>query len=103
MKSEIIKERKITLQLSDQDCEEISIMAGRNGLSVPELLENFIADLTGGMRSNGSDERALADQWFDRCFGMFPQKNTLLCHLLIWLIKKWMEEKQMLIGEENEY
>lgn len=79
-----IKERTLKLKLSDADCEKISKQAGKHGLTVAELLENFIGDLVGGTYSNGSDERDYADQWFDRCwFGMFPE-NTLLHHLLDW-------------------
>ena len=52
-----IKERTITLKLSDADVERISNKAERHGLTVSELLENFIGDLVGGTYSNGSDER----------------------------------------------
>lgn len=77
-----IKERTLKLKLSDADCERIAKQAGRHGLTVAKLLENFIGDLVGGTYSNGSDERDFADRWFERCwFGMFPE-NTLLRHLL---------------------
>lgn len=77
-----IKERTITLQLSDHDCERIAREAGVVGLTVGELLENFIGDLTDGTYSNGSDERMYAELWFKRCmFSMFPSQ-TLLRHLL---------------------
>lgn len=77
-----IKERTITLKLSDADCERIAEKAGKHGLTVGNLLENFIGDLVDGTYSNGSDERRMADEWFERCwFGMFPEK-TLLRHLL---------------------
>lgn len=47
-------------------------------MTVSKLLENFIADLIDGTFSNGSDERDLAKQWFNRCwFGMFPEKTFL--------------------------
>lgn len=73
-----IRERNICLNLSDADVQRISEKAGRVNLSVSELLQNFIGDLVGGTYSNGSDERDLADQWFDRCwFGMFPDKTFL--------------------------
>lgn len=79
-----IKERIITLKLSDADCERISKKVGKHGLTVGQLLENFIGDLVGGTYSNGSDERYRAEQWFERCwFGMFPEE-TLLLHLLEW-------------------
>lgn len=79
-----IKERNITVKLSDADCERMVRKCGEHGLTVGELIENFIGDLVDGTYSNGSDERMFADQWFDRCwFGMFP-KQTLLNHLICW-------------------
>lgn len=79
-----IKERTITLKLSDADCERISKKVGKHGLTVGQLLENFIGDLVSGTYSNGSDERMYAEQWFERCwFGMFPEE-TLLKYLLDW-------------------
>jgi hypothetical protein len=68
--------------LSDADCKRISEKAGKHGITVGQLLENFIGDLVDGTYSNGSDERYRADQWFERCwFGMFPE-DTLLKYLL---------------------
>lgn len=79
-----IKERTITLNLSDADCERIVKKVGKHGLTVGKLLENFIGDLVDGTYSNGSDERNFAEQWFERCwFGMFPEE-TLLKYLLEW-------------------
>lgn len=62
-----IKERSLTLKLSDADVERLFIKAGGAGLTVSELLENFIGDLVDGTYSNGSDERDIVEQWFDRC------------------------------------
>jgi hypothetical protein len=79
---ETIKERTITLKLSDADCERISKLVGKHEITVSQLLENFIGDLVSGTYSNGSDERYMAEQWFNRCwFGMFPEE-TLLKYLL---------------------
>ena len=81
---ETIKERTIKLKLSDADCERIAEKAGMHGLTVANLLENFIGDLVDGTYSNGSDERHYAERWFERCwFAAFP-KQTLLRHLLEW-------------------
>lgn len=81
---ETIRERKITVKLSDADCDRLARKCGEHGLTIGELIENFVGDLVGGTYSNGSDERAYANQWFDRCwFGMFPEL-TLLNHLLCW-------------------
>ena len=77
-----IKERNILVKLSDADCERLLSKCGEHGLTVGELIENFIGDLVGGTYSNGSDERMYAEQWFDRCwFGIFSEP-TLLNHLL---------------------
>lgn len=76
-----IKERTIKLKLSDADCERISKKAGKCGISVGILLENFIGDLVGGTYTNGSDECSFADDWFERCWFSTP-KETLLKHLL---------------------
>lgn len=76
------RERNITVKLNDEECRRLIEKCGEHGLTVGELVENFICDLVGGSRSNGSDERMHAEQWFDRCwFGMFPE-DTLLRHLL---------------------
>ena len=48
---ETIKERIVKLELSDADCERISRKAGISGLTVSELLENFIGDLVNGTYS----------------------------------------------------
>ena len=75
---ETISERNIILKLSDADVQRIWKKVGSVGLSISELLENFIGDLVDGTYSNGSDERELANQWFERCgFGMFPDKPFL--------------------------
>lgn len=70
--------------MSDADVKRISEMAGSHGLTVGELIQNFIGDLVGGTYSNGSDERMYAEQWFNRCwFGMFPDL-TFLRYLIEW-------------------
>lgn len=79
---ETIKERTITLKLSDADCKRIANKVGKHGITIGQLFENFIGDLVFGTYSNGSDERYMAEQWFQRCwFGMFPEE-TLLRYLL---------------------
>lgn len=77
-----IKERTIQVKLSDADCDRLAKKCGKQGMTIGELIENFIGDLVGGTYSNGSDEREYADQWFNRCeFGRFSEP-TLLSHLL---------------------
>ncbi|MCI7130104.1 MAG: hypothetical protein MSA09_06050 [Lachnospiraceae bacterium] len=82
--TEITKERNITVKLSDTDCKALVEKCGQYGLTVGELLENFIGDLVGSSHSYGSNERMYASQWFAQSsFGMFPEP-TLLNHLLSW-------------------
>lgn len=79
-----IRERNITVKLSDADCNRLARKCGEHGLTVGELIENFIGDLVDGTHSNGSDEKNCAERWFNRCwFGMFSEQ-TLLNHLLHW-------------------
>ena len=76
-----IKERSIKLRLSDADVTRISEKAASVGLTVSELLESFIGDLTDGTYSNGSDERMLANEWFDRCGFSLGTERTFLAFL----------------------
>lgn len=81
---ETIRERNITVELSDADCERLVRKCGKHGLTVGMLIENFVGDLVRGTYSNGSDESMYVNEWFNRCwFGMI-QEPTLLNHLLCW-------------------
>lgn len=63
---ETLKERTVTLRLTDDDCKRLMNRCSYAGMSVPELLEQFIADLTGGAFCNGSDECELVTKWYFR-------------------------------------
>ena len=81
---ETIKPRIITVNLSDADVKRLAEKSGEGGLTISELLENFIGDLVDGTYSNGSDERMYAEQWYQRCwFAMFSD-DTFLKFLLLW-------------------
>ena len=81
---ETIKSRIITVNLSDADVKRLAEKSGEGGLTISELLENFIGDLVDGTYSNGSDERMYAEQWYQRCwFAMFSD-DTFLKFLLLW-------------------
>lgn len=78
----IEKEKNIRVRLTETDCERLSLLCGKISLTVGELIEAFIGDLTGGKYTNGSDERMLADEWLQRCgFSMFA-KETLLKYFI---------------------
>lgn len=77
-----IRERTFSLKLSDSDIERLAAKAARGGLTMEQLLENFIGDLVCGTYYNGSDERMYAQEWFDRCwFGSYGPMSGLLQHL----------------------
>jgi hypothetical protein len=73
----------LTINLYADDLEAVFAKAGKAGLTLEELIENFIGDLTYSDRTrNGSDECEKANEWFERCwFGMFPE-NTFLHYVL---------------------
>lgn len=76
------KERIIRLNLTDEDVKALIAKAGSVGLTVGELIQGFVADLVCGSGAHGSDERGLANAWFDRCgFAAFAPP-TLLHYLL---------------------
>ena len=81
---ETIKPRSITVNLSDADVRRLAEKSGEGGLTISELLENFIGDLVDGTYSNGCVERMYAEQWYQRCwFAMFSD-DTFLKFLLLW-------------------
>ena len=92
---ETIRERKITVKLSDADCDRLARKCGKHGLTIGELIENFVGDLVGGTYSNGSDERDYADQWFE---DWKPEKEPNMDEE-IELIKKWVKEREDFINE----
>ena len=107
--SKTIRERTISLNLSDADVLRISEKAASVGLTVSQLLENFIGDLVCGTYSNGSDERLFANQWLDRCgFTMYAEKSllryALLHEELDGLLRAWDERADLLkdIAEAEE-
>ena len=81
---ETIKPRTITVNLSDADVRRLAEKSGEGGLTISELLENFIGDLVDGTYSNGSDERMYAEQWYQRCWFAMFSGDTFLKFLLLW-------------------
>jgi hypothetical protein len=77
-----LKARTITLNLTDDVIERLAVKTAENNITITELIENFVNDLIGGEYSNGSDERDLANQYFNRLDFQFFKKSTLLAYLL---------------------
>ena len=76
-----IQERQIPIKLTSADCERVMKLCALNDITVAQLLEGFIGDLVNGTYTNGSDERDLARQYFDRC--CYPYKSTTLLKYLL--------------------
>lgn len=95
---ETIRERKITVKLSDADCDRLARKCGEHGLTIGELIENFVGDLVGGTYSNGSDERDYAEELNDMREDWKPEKEPNMDEE-IELIKKWVKEREDFINE----
>ena len=100
---ETIKERTITVRLSDADCERVFKLCGEHNITVAGLVESFIGDLVGGTYTNGSDERDYARRYFERCwFGLFPEE-TLLKFLLYMGYEVYDDFLEVIDDIENGY
>lgn len=64
------KRKKWTIEISmdEEDFQAVLLKAGCVGLTAGELASAFFNDLVHGQYTNGSDERMLAEEYYDRCF-----------------------------------
>jgi len=99
-RNEPLKERTISIRITDSDLQALSEKCGRHGILIKDLFEIFVGDLIGGSFYSGSDEGDLADRWFDR-HGFSFGENSLLHHLLNYgdativgtFLEAWNEKK----------
>ena len=66
-KGEPPKTRRFTVKLTDDTYKRFIEMVERDGTTSAEVLEGFINDLVCGSYTRGSDERMLAQEYYDRC------------------------------------
>lgn len=78
-----IYECRLTLKLTGEDADRLCRKAGEAGVSVPELLEEFIGDLIDGRHTGGSDERECADAWFERRYSMQCDDDDFVRYVLM--------------------
>ena len=71
----------ITLNLTREEAIDLHEKASKANTTMESLLESFVSDLTYSRRSGGSDERDLANEWYERGVGLLPL-NTLLSYML---------------------
>jgi len=92
-----IKPRSISVQLSEADCERLKEKAALGGMTPGELLSAFVGDLVDGTYSQGSDERMMANDWYDRCGFEETAPRNFLRYLLLtqgadgvrWTVGDW--------------
>ena len=70
------EERIIPVKISENDRIQLLEICGRYDITVPQLLENFIADITNSKYSCGSDEREFARKYIKRCYDMPKMEHT---------------------------
>ncbi|MBR5969986.1 MAG: hypothetical protein IK016_06505 [Lachnospiraceae bacterium] len=75
---------KITLELNlnEEDLDRTVKRAARYGIGFKDMIEGFIADLSGKQRRNGSDESDLADAWMRRSYYCPYTEQTFLSFLM---------------------
>lgn len=75
-------DKGVNVEMTDKQYSILTLHALKVGFkSAAELLASFTSDLT-CYHSNGSDERDLADQWFDRAFGIWEETRYFFRYYL---------------------
>ena len=87
---ETIRERKITVKLSDADCDRLARKCGEHGLTIGELIENFVGDK--------ADLEEALEELNDMREDWKPEKEPNMDEE-IELIKKWVKEREDFINE----
>lgn len=71
-----MREIKMELALPEKVCEDLRTFCGQCGLTLDVLLECLIGDITGGVHTQGSDERIYARMWFDNVYSKISIKDA---------------------------
>lgn len=73
-------DKGVNVEMTDNEYSNMTLLALKVGFkSARELLESFVGDLS-GCHTNGSDESDIADQWYDRAFGIWEQIHSYFRH-----------------------
>lgn len=65
------KQHNIKVNLSDKDYKILKEYARNYNISLSQLIEAFIKDLVFSDESNGSDERRIANEWYNRNYSNY--------------------------------
>ncbi len=75
-------DKGVNVEMTEKEYSNMTSLALKVGFkSVSQLLESFVGDLT-GWHTNGSDESDLADQWYDRAFGIWSETYDYFRHYI---------------------
>ena len=72
----------LELHLNEEDFDSTVKQATRYGVGFKDVIEGFIADLSGKQRRHGSDESDLADAWMHRVYYCPYTTQSFLAFLL---------------------
>ena len=78
---ETLRERTIAVKLTDSECDDLAMAAGKEGKTISELVTEFVGDLINGTYTGGSDERLMIMEWRRRRT-VFWDEESLLSYLL---------------------
>jgi hypothetical protein len=95
----------IQLNLYEDDFDTLREKAGAYGLTIPELLENFAADLVSSKHKRSFYATDLADAWYEQCRSC--GEGTLLRYLIEWespeLFVEYLDDIQQAEANIKEY
>lgn len=57
---------KITIEITKEEKLGLAALALEKNTTPEKLVQQFVSEVTGSLRSNGSDERMYAEQWLNR-------------------------------------
>jgi len=57
--------KRLNVAIGEEEYEALRVLALEKNVTVADILGNYVQDLT-GIKSNGSDERMYARQYFER-------------------------------------
>lgn len=105
-----IRKIQFTLDLPGKDARAFMKKCYQDGTTPAEVLEGFINDLVGGTFARGSDERTLAQQYYDRCgYGyIFPEDSRTFTQWLLsennmYIVAEALEDIATFLEEKEWY
>lgn len=57
---------KLTIEITKEEQLGLKALAIEKNTTPEKLVQQFVSEVTGSLRSNGSDEREYAEQWLNR-------------------------------------